>query len=147
VSFQATFIFHPNMPDHGREFLTLSATNYGPGDVTLHSAVLRHYRDGWWKSWRAFFNKHLRRQYGMLNPLQDFPMRFDHSIGPFSGGLPKKIAVGESFSSYFPQEVDWFTHRRVRIGFSDSFNRNHWCSKDDIRKVTESLKKKQKEKT
>jgi hypothetical protein len=147
VTFQATMIFQPNTPGHGREFLTLSATNYGPGDVTIHSAIFQHYREGWWKNWRAFFNKHYRRQYAVLNPLENFPMRFDHSIGPFSGGLPKKIAVGESFSSYFPKEVDWFAHKRLRIGFADSFGRNHWCSKHDIRKVTESLKKEKKEYT
>ena len=140
VTFQATMIFHPDRPDHGQEFLTLSATNYGPGEVTIHSAIFRHYREKWWKNWRAFFNKHYRRKYGILNPLDNFPMRFDHSIGPFSGGLPKKIAVGESFSSYFPHQVDWFTHRRARIGFADSFGRNHWCSKHDIHKVIKSLK-------
>jgi|SRR5271170_2654048 len=135
VSFQATIIFHPGSDDHRREFLTLSATNLGPGDVTLHSAIIRQHREKWWKNWRSFFKKHLRREYGLLNPLEGFPLRFDHSVGPFSGGLPKKITTGENFSSYFPRQVDWFKRKRVRIGFSDSFGRNHWCSKQDVRKV------------
>jgi len=141
VGFRATIIFQPGSPDHGREFFTLSATNYGPGDVTLHSAIIRHHRKGWWKNWRAFFNRHYRRQYGVLNPFEGFPHRFDHTIGPFSGGLPKKLATGDSFSSYFPRQVDWFANERVRIGFSDGFDRNHWCSKQDIRKVIETLQK------
>jgi hypothetical protein len=135
VTFRASYIFQPGAPYHGREFFTLSATNFGPGDITLHSAVVRHYRKQWWKNWRAFFNRHYRRQYATVNPLEDFPHRFDHSIGPFSGGLPKKIATGESFNSYFPRGVDWFEQKRFRIGFSDSFDRNHWCSARDIRKV------------
>jgi hypothetical protein len=141
VGLQATIIFHPGNPDHKRKFLTLNATNYGPGEITVHSAVLRRYKKGWWKDWRAFFNSHLRRQYGVLNPFENFPTRFDHTIGPFSGGLPKKLAIGESFSSYFPRQADWFQHEGVRIGFSDSFDRNHWCSKRHVRKVMEALQK------
>jgi hypothetical protein len=133
VTFQATFIFHPGEHDHGQEFFTLKATNFGPGDVTIQSAILRHYRKKWWKHWRAFFKRHYRRQYGLLNPLEDFPHRVDHSIGPYSGGLPKKIATGEDFASYFPREVDWYEKRRVRIGFADSNGLNHCCSKQDIR--------------
>jgi hypothetical protein len=139
ISFQATIVFHLGPTVNGPEILTLTATNFGPGDITLHSAILRHYKRGWWKNWRAFFNKHYRRQYGMLNPLEGFPNRLDHSIGPFSGGLPKKVAVGESFSSHFPRQVDWFVHRNVRIGFSDTFGRNHWCSKQDVEKVVSSI--------
>jgi hypothetical protein len=78
----------------------------------------------------------------LLNPLEDFPRRFDHSIGPFSGGLPKKITTGEDFASYFPRKVDGFQYKRVRIGFGDSYGRNHWHSKQDIRKVIESLRDK-----
>jgi hypothetical protein len=135
VTFRAMIIFQPGSADHGREFLTLSATNFGPGEVTLYSVIYRHRKKQWWKDWRALFNKHYRWQYGLVNPLHDFPLKFDHSIGPFSGGLPKKIATGEEFSSYFPRQVDWFQHNRVRIGFSDSFGRNHWCERQDVQKV------------
>jgi hypothetical protein len=141
VTFQATIIFQPGARDHGHKFFTLSATNYGPGEITIHSAVIRHYKEKWWKNWRAFFNRRYRRQYGLLNPLEGFPQRFDHTIGPFSGGLPKKLLVGEAFSSYFPRQVDWFEGKRVRLGFSDSFGRNHWCSKQNVRKVIEGLGK------
>lgn len=142
VTFQASIIFHPGSSDHQQEFLSLNATNHGPGDVTLHSAVVYHRKEKWWKDWRAFFKKHYRRQYGILNPLHDFPNRFDHTIGPFSGGLPKKLPVGESFSSYFPREVDWFQHKGFRIGFSDSFGRNHWCTKRDVEKVRKDVSSK-----
>ena len=61
---------------------------------------------------------------------------------PFSGGLPKKIAPGEGFSSYFPRKGDWLTHKSVRLGFVDTFGRHHWCSRQDVLKVTETLQKK-----
>jgi hypothetical protein len=139
VTFQASIIFQPGAPDHGKDFLTLAATNHGPGDVTVHSAVVYYYKEQWWKNWRALFKKQYRRQYGIVNPLEDFPHRFDYTHGPFSGGLPKTLPVGESFSSYFPRDVDWFGHKGFRIGFSDSFGRNHWCSKQNVEKVRESV--------
>jgi hypothetical protein len=39
VAFQASIIFHPGYPEHESEFLSLVATNLGPGDVLLHSSV------------------------------------------------------------------------------------------------------------
>jgi hypothetical protein len=54
VTFQATMIFHPGSPDHKQEFLTLTATNHGPGEVTLQSSVVYHRKKQWWKNWRAF---------------------------------------------------------------------------------------------
>lgn len=139
VTLQATVIIQPGRPEYRPEFLTLTATNFGPGDTTLHSAVIRHYRKQWWKNWRAFFNRHRRREYGVLNPLDDFPRRLDHTVGPFSGGLPKKFSVGELFGSYFPRKVEWFENKRVRVGFSDGFGRNHWCSKQDVEKAGDSV--------
>jgi hypothetical protein len=83
-------------------------------------------------TWRDPQRGHFNRLSSIVSP---FPARFDHTIGPFSGGLPKKISVGETFSSYFPRQVDWFEHKRFRIGFSDSFGGNHWCNKRDVEKI------------
>jgi hypothetical protein len=44
ISFQATIVFHLGSTVNGPEILTLTATNFGPGDITLHSAILRHYK-------------------------------------------------------------------------------------------------------
>jgi hypothetical protein len=68
----------------------------------------------------------------------------DHTIGPFSGGLPKKVAVGESFTSYFPRKVDWFENKVWGVGFNDSFGRNHWCSRKDVKKVRDAVLKNKK---
>jgi hypothetical protein len=70
------------------EILTLSATNMGPISVTLHSAIVRKKRK-WLRKWLSRM-----RTYGILLPLHDYPFRKDHTIGPFSGGLPKTVEVG-----------------------------------------------------
>jgi len=86
---RVTFYVARLFPDPHKvgQFLTLSATNQGPIECTLHNAVVRTYGQTGW---------------GMLNPLEGFPLLTDLTKGPFSGGLPKKLAVGESFSVYFP---------------------------------------------
>ena len=132
-------IFHPGQPDHNREFISLSATNMGPGEVKLHTAIVRSHRRGWWKRPKAYLRRVYRFDYGMLNPLESFPAQVNHTIGPFSGGLPAKLAVGETFSSYFPRRVAWFENRVANIGFSDSFGRNHWCRRSDVEKVREKV--------
>jgi hypothetical protein len=141
VSCSASIIFHPGNADHKQEFLSLSATNLGPGDVILHSAVLRSRKVKWWRELKAWYRRPYCFDFGLLNPLEGFPARMNHTIGPFSGGLPKKLAVGESFSSYFPRKVDWFENKVRGIGFNDSFGRNHWCSKQDVNKVREAVLK------
>jgi len=139
ITLQASVIFHPGQHDHKKEFISLSATNMGPGEVTLHGAVLRNRKVRWWKDPKAYLDRRYRFDYGLLNPLQDFPARFDHSIGPFSGGLPKKLAVGERFSSYFPRQVDWFENEVANIGFDDTLGRNHWCDRSDVEKVRDKV--------
>src|SRR5262245_44798412 len=69
--------------------IRLTATNYGPGVVTLHSVVGRE-RKSWYRSY----------QHLIFNPLHHFPEQADYTAGPFSGGLPAKIDIGEAFGSY-----------------------------------------------
>lgn len=141
VSFAASTIFHPGCADHGHEFLSLAATNLGPGDVVIHSAILRSKKAKWWQEWKGWYRRVYRFDFGLLNPLEGFPTRMDHTVGPFSGGLPKKLTVGETFSSYFSRKVDWFENKVWGVGFSDSFGRNHWCSRQDVKKVRDTVLK------
>jgi hypothetical protein len=105
------------------EILTLSATNMGPIPVTLHSAIVR--KKSTWLS--------RMRTYGILLPLHDYPFRKDHTTGPFSGGLPKTVEVGQLFSVYFPPDNEGLARDDYdRIGFSDTFGKYHWASKRDI---------------
>jgi hypothetical protein len=69
-------------------FLSLTTVNHGPSETTLHNIIGR-------KSVR------LRQwQYAIFKPLDTLPPLPPVTSGPFSGGLPKKLAVGESFSAY-----------------------------------------------
>ena len=112
--------------ESGREFLTLSATNYGPTDVTLHTAISRKKRSliSWKVSTECF----------ILQPLDSADS--NTSSGPFSGGLPKKLVVGEQFSVFFPGSAakEWVKEDKLSdYGFCDTFGRNHWCSKREIK--------------
>lgn len=110
------------------EFVTLSAANHGPGEVTLKMAMALM-RKGWFR----------RSKFGILKPFHHFPAK-KSTIGPFSGGLPKKLAVGEEFSSYFPLSQMWIDDGIFRIGFVDTFSRYHWCSKKDTKRFVARLK-------
>lgn len=116
-------------------FISMSATNHGPAEVTLYAAIA--------KSPRKWFL--LQPRYAILNPMEGFPIAQNHSLGPFSGGLPKKLAIGEQFSVYFPITVEWFTgdNNLVRFGFNDTFDRNHWCSKKNAKEFRTRVLNKQ----
>lgn len=116
-------------------FIAMHATNHGPAEVTLHAAIARSPREWFFRQPR----------YGVLNPVEGFPITLNHSRGPFSGGLPKKLAVGESFSVYFPITVEWFTsdNNLVRFGFNDTFGQNHWCSRKNAKEFRARLLKEQ----
>ncbi len=121
-----TFSINRMFPDPGEvgPFLALSATNHGPIECTVTNAVA------------SMYIKYKGTDYGMLNPYEGFPLRTDHTIGPFSGGLPKKLGVGEQFTVYFPYSADGFLAEHIwRIGFSDSFGRHHWASGKGVKTV------------
>ena len=114
----------------GPPFIALNATNFGPADVTLYLAIAAKPR--------KWFQR--KKEIASLNPLEGFPARMDHSNGPFSGGLPKKLAVGEQFSAYFPVTKDWFTKDNlIDFGFCDTFGRNHWCPRKQGKNLKERV--------
>jgi hypothetical protein len=116
--------------------LALSATNHGPIEVTLYNVVgAVGFR--WWK----------RRpvRIGLLNPIPrfpDYPGQFsDEAAGPFAGGLPKKVAVGEQFASYFiPDHEALAKDEIVRVGFTDTFGRYHWAPGRDLIKARKHIR-------
>jgi hypothetical protein len=121
----------PRDPDPVR-VVRLSATNIGPGDVTLRSALMM-----FWPRW--FSDK----SYGLLNVLPRLPESTDYEAeygdlggGPFAGGLPKTIAVGETFAVYLVPDHETLARGDYqRVGFDDSFGRMHWASRRDIATV------------
>ena len=119
----------PEVP--GRErLLCLSVTNFGPGEVTISAAVARPIRP-WYKR---------RVALGMLNPIDDLLKR-DGPTGPFAGGIPKKLAVGENFSVYFPYQAKLFLNEPLdAVGVHDTFRRAHWAPRRDFLKAVEKYR-------
>src|SRR5262249_58306791 len=81
---RVSFSINRMVPDHQHigKFLTLSATNQGPNKVILSYVAVRTRPDPKTGS-----------RYGVVNPLHNFPIQTNHTIGPFSGGLPKPLEV------------------------------------------------------
>ncbi|MGH6811021.1 MAG: hypothetical protein ACREDM_01300 [Methylocella sp.] len=107
----------PN-PTNIPPFVVMSATNHGPTDVTLHSAI-------WGKRKKLF----RRRRVGIIIPAQNI-LSSNPSAGPFT---PKKLAIGEKFSVHFPILKQWQDDGLVKFGFHDLYLRNHWCSAKSTR--------------
>jgi hypothetical protein len=69
-------------------------------------------------------------RYGLLNPLHNYPTQTNHVIGPFGGGLPKKLEVGEQFTVHLVPDHEFLAKGNYqRIGFTDTFGRSHWASR------------------
>ena len=77
----------------------------------------------------------------MVAPIHDV-FQPEVAAGLFAGGLPKKLAVGESHSSFFPHNAQSFGRENLKsVGFLDNFDRTHWAKRSDIRKVKTALDK------
>lgn len=116
--------------EDGPKTVSISATNHGPSDVTVRFAVARSQKK--WYQIRYKTN-------AMLNPYSGYPYDLS-SQGPYSGGLPKKLAVGEEFSLYFPVAREWFEKERfVDFGVNDTFNRLHWAPRRQVRNTRKDV--------
>jgi hypothetical protein len=116
----------------GKQLLNLTVTNMGPGPVTLSACIARSRYRGKNKS-----------RMGMLNPIHgDLTSDEPTSLGPFSAGLPMKIDAGDTKSFYFPYELDSFLAEGIlRVGINDTYQRNTWCRRSDMRKVNAQYSK------
>ncbi|MFD2578507.1 hypothetical protein ACFSTD_07570 [Novosphingobium colocasiae] len=117
--------------DPPHRLLTLNFTNFGPGEIVIDCAVARP-RTPWYKR---------RTRLGLLNPIANLAQP-DEPTGPYAGGLPKKLAVGEEHILYFPYVAEMFMREPLAcIGVHDSFRRTHWAPRGDFRKVVEQHRK------
>jgi len=105
-------------------FLSLSVTNHGPVACTVTHSFVEIY-NGLFRGARI----------ALINPLSNFPYDFETTRGPFSGGLPKKIEVGEQFSLHYWYGENWLDEKILRVGVWDSFNRKHVCPRSYLREV------------
>jgi hypothetical protein len=139
VSFSMVTAFYPRRPrdpDPVRA-LRLSATNFGPADVTLLSSLVK-FKPHWFSD----------TSHGLLNTFSEFPSSTDYEAeyesgggGPFAGGFPKKLGVGESFSVYLVPDHETLAKGDYEsIGFNDSFDRIHWAPRQDILRTLPSIR-------
>ncbi len=111
--------------------LALTFSNYGPGEVTIHLTCVIRKRFPWSKP-----------ENGMINPIKNFPFQPYESDGPFSGGLPKKLGVGEGHTLRYPYDAQSFLALSFdKIGGTDTFGRHHWASGTQLRFVRKQFAK------
>jgi hypothetical protein len=128
VTFAVVRIFAGGHPKH--HICALSVTNLGPGPTIIHSCVvvLRNEK------------RFGRRQHAILNPIHGDPTAAKPiSKGPFSAGLPLKMDVAEVRLFHFPFTAETFLKDRdlLRVGVNDTFGRNVWCRRRDVRRARE----------
>ncbi|WP_425989932.1 hypothetical protein [Brevundimonas sp. TWP2-3-2] len=112
------------------QHLAVTFTNHGPGELTLHLACIKYKPWPWSKALAA-----------MLNPIHNFPYEPYESLGPFSGGLPKKLLVGEGHTIRFPYEANGFLALPFsHLGAVDTFGRDHWVPKKQIKAIRKQFK-------
>ena len=110
-----------------RRFISLSATNYGPTDITLQSHTAKRRQGFLWFG----RNKRLAALNTIAHPDSDT------SAGFIAPGFPKKLTVGEGVTVYFLAEGPkrWVEEINLYFfGFSDTFGRYHWCSRANAKK-------------
>jgi len=123
-------IDHVAAPEDRPRFVAVNITNHGPIETTVHSFNV--------KFSRGLFKK---PQFAFISPIHDIH-RPEIGVGIFGGGLPKKLAVGETFSLYFPFTADSFARDPLaRAGVSDVFGQFHAISRKDINTVKAELNK------
>jgi hypothetical protein len=115
-----------------RKTISLSATNYGPTDITLsrHPAKRR----------QGFLWFRRNRQLALINSIAHPDS--DTPTGWFAPGFPKKLAVGEGVTVYFSAEEPkrWVEEADLYyFGFGDTFGRLHWCSHANAKKFRKDV--------
>jgi hypothetical protein len=110
-------------------YLRLSMTNFGPTELTVTQMGIRIAPARFWK----------KSQHAIVNPITSLYTP-DLAGGPFAGGLPKKMAVGETFDLFFPHDAESFARMKLtRVGVFDTFGRFHGARRSDIRRAKQEL--------
>lgn len=111
--------------------MSLRATNFGPGQVRMHMAVVRISK-GWFR----------KLQDGFINPLPSWDAEPTTGTGPFVGGMRNAIEEGADFAVYFPYSEKCFLREKpVDVGFVDTLGRRHWAPRKQVAKVWQQFQK------
>lgn len=117
-----------DVPGERPLYVTINVTNFGPTDVTIRAA------------YGAFRHGLFKRRFAYINPIHNVLDDPEVGVGPFGGGLPKTLKVGEEFSLYFPYSAQTFSRGNLtQVGVCDGFSRRHRASRKQIRKVKAEL--------
>lgn len=106
--------------DRGKAVM-FRAVNLGPGEVHLTSLPLK----GTWRNpgGRGY-------KWGSVMP---------DPKAPYGNSLPVSLAVGKEALFLVPYEADSFLSvKHARVGVGDSFGRNHWAPKKQLRRAEET---------
>jgi hypothetical protein len=104
--------------------IVLSVTNVGPGPLRVQ---MIHYKNA------PFWRRLVRR-------VQRGVILHDHT-DPISGKLPTKLDVGESLDLLLPYHEGSLTTAMTHVGIFDSFGRNHWVSRRDVKEAMVQFRK------
>ncbi|MFH0772572.1 MAG: hypothetical protein V1933_08140 [Candidatus Omnitrophota bacterium] len=124
ISFGVRTLVHPSI--EGRpEYLVISATNFGPGNINLSMIQMKY--SGFWL-W--LFRK---SQYAVI--IHDYK-------NPLSAQLPNNVKVGNKIDLLLPYNQECFLSAPcTHIGLSDYYGRIHWAPKKDIKQAKKKYKK------
>ncbi|MDV2984779.1 UNVERIFIED_CONTAM: hypothetical protein Q9R58_10710 [Methylobacteriaceae bacterium AG10] len=116
-----------------RKMIGLTATNFGPTDTQLTGVICRERLE------RKFPYVRRNWQYGFLNSFET--PEIPTVPGPYSGGLPKKLVVGDKVDVYLTPLHEALRDKQIiDVGFIDIFGRKLLATRDDVKKVREAVK-------
>lgn len=129
VQFAVIQLLHQGQAGEPPRFLSLTMTNFGPTETTIQHIDVKFKP-------RKFGD---RARHAIVNPIHNLAAP-QLEMGPFAGGLPKKLGVGEQFSLYLPFEADSVGRMSVqRLGVRDIFGRFHRAPNKHIRQVRREM--------
>jgi hypothetical protein len=129
VSFAPIVVHYGDGPtEHQPRFLRLAMTNFGPTETMVTVTVLRFASK---RPWQPGEN-------AIVNPVTSIYTP-EIAAGPFTGGLPKKLAVGENFDLFFPYDSEFARLRMSRFGVIDSFGRFHGAPRKQLEAARKEL--------
>ena len=99
--------------------IILSATNYGPGQITCQMTTLK----------KSSLVRHVLGRVEHSIVIQDY-------TNPICSKLPSRLNMAESTTLIFAYNKECFLQTRpTHIGISDSFGRIHWAPRASVREA------------
>ena len=107
-------------------YITISATNFGPGKVKIVNTSLV---DAPWKKW--------------ILATEKLAIVIPDLTNPLNGKIPSWIEVGDRLDLLFPFDRESFLSREwSKVGLFDSFGRSHYAPKEDVVEANRQWKEK-----